>query len=197
MKTHRYGATLLAGYACFGLAACGDGADRAEPTAAATTTPPPVAAPLPPRESERERFADRVVNIGGTQTNDAVKLTLAGDRFPSGRAEFQPGDKIEAVAALMQQHPESRVMIEGFTDDRGGNAVNQRLSEARARAVQEALVERGIDAARIEVVGRGSAQPVASNDTAEGRAQNRRVELTFAADGSNRLASAPADGGTG
>jgi outer membrane protein OmpA-like peptidoglycan-associated protein len=172
------------------LAACGG--NDAERNTQATTVPPPQAAPLPPRPTEAEQFAERVVNIGGVQSNDAVKLTLAGDRFAAGQGEFQAGDKIDAVAQLMKNHPESRVLIEGFTDDRGGNALNQRLSEQRARSVHEALVARGIDASRIEVAGRGPAQPVASNDTAEGRAQNRRVELTFSAEGANQLASAPA-----
>ncbi len=171
------------------LAACGNDADR---TAQVVTAPPPETAPLPPRPTEAEQFAEQVVNIGGVQSNDAVKLTLAGDRFAAGQGEFQAGDKIDAVAQLMQNHPESRVLVEGYTDDRGGNALNQRLSEQRARSVQEALVARGIDASRIEVAGRGPAQPVASNDTPEGRAQNRRVELTFSAEGASRLASAPA-----
>ena len=182
-------AILPATVAAVALAACGNesGGD-----ARVVTTPPPEAASLPPRPTQAEQFAERVVNIGGVQSNAAVKLTLAGDRFAAGQGEFQPGDKVDAVAELMKTHPESRVLIEGFTDDRGGNALNQRLSEQRARSVQDALVARGVDASRIEIAGRGSAQPVASNDTAEGRAQNRRVELTFSAEGANRLASAPA-----
>lgn len=153
--------------------------------------PPPVAEALPPAPTPAEQFAASVVNIGGSQTNDAVKLVLAGDRFARGSGKFEAGDTIDAVAKLMSEHPDARVMIEGYTDDRGGNALNQRLSEQRARSVQAALTERGVDASRIEVAGRGSAQPVASNDTPDGRAQNRRVELTFAADGANRLAVAP------
>lgn len=173
-----------------GLAACSDGGR--EPPAVAATTAPPVAAPLPERQTPSQQFAEEVVNLGGVRSNDAIKLTLGGERFERGSGEFEPGDKIDAVAQLLQNHPDARVMIEGFTDDRGGNALNQRLSEARAKSVQQALVERGIDATRIEVAGRGPAQPVASNDTAEGRAQNRRVELTFSPNGANRVASAPA-----
>jgi hypothetical protein len=82
----------------------------------------------------------------GVHSDAAVKLTLAGDRFHAGRGNFQPGDT---------NHPASCVLIEGFTEERGGNASNQRLSEQRARSVQQALVEHGIDASRIEIAGRG------------------------------------------
>jgi outer membrane protein OmpA-like peptidoglycan-associated protein len=178
-------ATVVLG---LGLVACSDGRDAPPATA---TTAPPVTAPIADRQTEAQQFAEQVVNLGGMQSNDALKMVLGGERFARGSGEFQAGDKIDAVAQLLKDRPEARVMIEGYTDDRGGNAVNQRLSEQRADAVRQALVQRGVDAGRIEVAGRGSAQPVASNETAEGRAQNRRVELTFVADGADRLAAAP------
>lgn len=146
---------------------------------AASPSPPPVSAPLPPRPTEAERFANAVVDIGGRRSNDAVKITLAGDRFSPGQGDFQPGDKVDAIATVMKDHPQARVQIEGFTDSRGSDAVNMRLSAERAAAVKRALEERGVDGSRIETAGRGSAQPVASNDTVDGRSQNRRVELTF------------------
>lgn len=171
------------------LSACSDkNAAEAPPRSADVAAP--AAAPLPPRQTETERMAQALANIGGTQSGDSVQLVLAGDRFKAGSARFEPGDKIATVAAVLNDHPGARVTIEGYTDDRGGTALNQRLSTERARAVRQALVERGVDASRIEATGRGSAQPVASNDTVEGRAQNRRVELTFVADASRRVAEA-------
>jgi OmpA-OmpF porin, OOP family len=69
------------------------------------------------------------------------------------------------------------VIAEGHTDAVGTDAYNQRLSERRAAAVKDYLVKGGISASRIETAGFGESRPVASNETAEGRAQNRRVEL--------------------
>jgi outer membrane protein OmpA-like peptidoglycan-associated protein len=169
------------------FAAC---SDNDPPRQAQVAAPEPVAAPLPPRPTPRELFADAVVDIGGMRTNDVLKITLGGDRFGAGQGTFQPGEKIDAIATLLKNHPDARVLVEGFTDSRGSTAVNQRLSAERAAAVKRALEERGIDGARIDTAGRGSAQAVASNDTPEGRAENRRVELTFVPDGADRLASA-------
>jgi outer membrane protein OmpA-like peptidoglycan-associated protein len=168
------------------LAACSDDPSPRQ----AAVTPAPATAPLPPRPTPAEQFAEAVVDTGGTQTNDALKITLGGERFGAGEGSFEPGEKIEAIASLLKSHPDARVLVEGYTDSRGSNAANQRLSAERAVAVKQALEQRGIDGSRIETAGRGSAQAVASNDTAEGRAQNRRVELTFVPDASDRLASA-------
>jgi outer membrane protein OmpA-like peptidoglycan-associated protein len=79
------------------------------------------------------------------------------------------------------------VLIEGHTDSRGSDDYNIGLSERRARAVSSALASRGISDAQIQTLGRGKAYPVASNDTAEGRQQNRRVEIVFS-DASGRFA---------
>lgn len=90
--------------------------------------------------------------------------------------------KLDEVALKMKEDPDARALVIGYTDNRGSDAANQRMSERRAQAVKDYLVQRhGIDAARITTEGRGAADPVASNDTAEGRAQNRRavVIITF------------------
>jgi outer membrane protein OmpA-like peptidoglycan-associated protein len=79
----------------------------------------------------------------------------------------------------MQKNPETKVIIEGHTDSRGSEDYNEQLSQRRAQAVQDALAMRGIDRSRVETVGRGEAYPVASNDTAAGRQQNRRVDIVF------------------
>lgn len=178
---------IVAAAVAIAVAGCSNDA----PAPQAQVAPPPTAAPPPPPPSEGERFANAIVDIGGTQSNDAIKITLGGERFAAGGGDFQPGDKIDAIARVLKDHPQARVLVEGFTDSRGGMAVNQRLSAERAESVKQALVERGIDGSRIETAGRGSEQAIASNDTAEGRAQNRRVELTFAAKAGDRLASAP------
>lgn len=87
---------------------------------------------------------------------------------------------LDAVVAALEQHPEIvRLQIEGHTDAVGSDAYNQSLSERRARSVVEYLVEHGIDRSRLSYKGFGESQPVDSNDTALGRARNRRTEFTI------------------
>ena len=84
---------------------------------------------------------------------------------------------LKEIAAMLQEHPELSLVIEGHTDSvRAANA-NLALSGKRAAAVKKYLVDRGIDADRLETKGLGATKPMANNSTAEGRQQNRRVEL--------------------
>jgi outer membrane protein OmpA-like peptidoglycan-associated protein len=91
------------------------------------------------------------------------------------RAESQP--VLEEVARALTAHPDWKVAVEGHTDSSGGAAHNQQLSEARAAAVRDGLVARGVAAQRLVAVGFGAARPVADNATELGRARNRRVEI--------------------
>jgi outer membrane protein OmpA-like peptidoglycan-associated protein len=81
-------------------------------------------------------------------------------------------------------------MIEGHTDDRGSDTANQQLSQSRADAVRSFLVERGMPPDRVQAVGKGESAPLTGNDTSEGRATNRRVEVVVSAQA--RTAAAPA-----
>ena len=81
------------------------------------------------------------------------------------------------VARVLQQYDQSTIDIIGHTDSSGGDAINQPLSERRASSVAGELVRRGVLAERLFVAGNSSRNPVASNDTAQGKAQNRRVEI--------------------
>lgn len=86
-------------------------------------------------------------------------------------------DDVAALAASLQRYPGSVVDIVGHTDNTGAEAYNQRLSERRAAAVANLLAANGVSQSRLRVSGRGESQPIASNLTAEGRAQNRRVDI--------------------
>jgi OOP family OmpA-OmpF porin len=77
----------------------------------------------------------------------------------------------------MQQDPGLHVVIEGHTDSVGSHGYNMKLSQRRADAVRDYMVQQGISASRIETAAYGETRPVASNDTAAGRAQNRRVDI--------------------
>ena len=84
---------------------------------------------------------------------------------------------VAKLATMLAKHPEAKVTIEGHTDNTGSAETNQTLSLARARSVKTDLVSRGIDPSRIEAAGKGPDSPIATNDSDEGRAQNRRTEL--------------------
>ena len=99
--------------------------------------------------------------------------------FDTGKSEIKPEftAALNQVADTFNKYPESYIDVIGHTDSQGSNEYNQGLSEQRASAVGSALVGRGVARARLAQFGQGETQPVASNDTAEGRAANRRVEL--------------------
>jgi len=86
-------------------------------------------------------------------------------------------EKLNQVSDALAQDREATVMIEGHTDSQGNEDTNQKLSQARAESVRDYLVQRGVAADRIRAEGKGKSQPIASNKTAEGRADNRRVEI--------------------
>jgi outer membrane protein OmpA-like peptidoglycan-associated protein len=86
---------------------------------------------------------------------------------------------LEELYQLMLNNPNMRIRITGHTDNVGSERYNKKLSEGRAKAVYDEMVKRGIDPSRMEWNGRGSKEPIESNKTAEGRAENRRVEFTI------------------
>ncbi len=106
-------------------------------------------------------------------------MTLSGDAFASGAASLRPEARanLGRVVEFVRAAGSAAVIIEGHTDDRGSDNLNQALSQRRAEAVRQALVEEGVDAARLSAVGLGKRRPVADNTSAEGRARNRRVEI--------------------
>jgi outer membrane protein OmpA-like peptidoglycan-associated protein len=99
--------------------------------------------------------------------------------FSSGRADLQPGANghLGRLVAFLNRYPNRTVIIEGYTDSVGNDDYNRGLSERRAGAVRSYLVDQGVSSARLTASGKGASDPVASNDTASGRQQNRRVEV--------------------
>ncbi len=104
---------------------------------------------------------------------------LSGPHFAYAKAELTPEGqaKVRNVAQALNQYPNRRIQVNGYTDSTGDDARNQRLAERRADTVKQTLIESGVNPSRITATGYGSANPVASDATAEGRAQNRRVEI--------------------
>jgi len=97
--------------------------------------------------------------------------------FNSGRSEFKPGvtEKLDGIVEVMNKYSKANFVIEGHTDSDGSAALNSKLSKQRAMAVRDYLVRKGIATTRLDAQGFGEGQPIASNKTAEGKAQNRRV----------------------
>jgi outer membrane protein OmpA-like peptidoglycan-associated protein len=107
------------------------------------------------------------------------RVVLRGILFDTGKDVIKPESLpvLEALAAAMKGDPGKRYRIEGHTDDRGGQSLNQTLSEKRAAAVKTWLGKAGIDGSRLSSKGFGMSQPAMPNDTEAGRAANRRVEV--------------------
>lgn len=104
--------------------------------------------------------------------------------FNSGKATFKPETMpvLEAINAILKEYPTSRFSIEGHTDSDGSNALNQTLSENRAAAVKNFLIENGIESSRLRSTGFGETKPIDTNKTAKGKANNRRVEVKLIKD---------------
>jgi outer membrane protein OmpA-like peptidoglycan-associated protein len=108
------------------------------------------------------------------------RVATQGILFATGSDRIRPESTptLEEIAAMLTAHPDLRLAIEGHTDSDGEDAFNQDLSERRAAAVKAWLVsERGVASDRLDTAGFGESKPAAPNDTAEGKQQNRRVEL--------------------
>ena len=114
---------------------------------------------------------DRLINDG--------KIVSYNITFETGKAELKQESIIELqrIAALMEQYPDLAFEVVGHTDNTGSDKVNDPLSQQRAETIVAALVELGINEARLTPVGKGSHEPLVSNKTPEGRAKNRRVEF--------------------
>jgi outer membrane protein OmpA-like peptidoglycan-associated protein len=129
-----------------------------------------------------------------TDTPRGLKANLADVLFAFGKYELQPPAR-EALAkfsGIVIAHPGLHLSVEGYTDSVGTDAFNQTLSEQRANAVRDYLIQQGIDPTSITAAGFGKANPVAGNDTAAGRQQNRRVEIIISGEViGTKIGSAP------
>lgn len=115
------------------------------------------------------------------QTQRGLVISLSDILFDVGKSTLKPGSQasIQRIAVVLTQYPQHQILVEGHTDATGGDAFNLQLSRDRASSVRTALVAGGVEAARITAEGFGESRPVASNDNAAGRQQNRRVEIVI------------------
>lgn len=126
----------------------------------------------------RRETAGTGINV--TREGDVIKLNLPdGVTFDFGKSALKPQfyPALNEVSRTLGQYNQTIVEVAGYTDSVGSDAYNQTLSQDRAGAVADYLVGQGVQRARLEVIGMGKSNPVASNDTDAGRALNRRVEI--------------------
>lgn len=133
------------------------------------------------RQKQDMQRATQGTGVAVTQTADnQLKLDIPSDiSFAVGRSDIQSNfaPVLDRFAETLRNNPNTEVRIVGHTDSTGSDAVNNPLSVDRATSTRNYLTQRGVNGARLAVEGRGSYQPVASNDTSEGRSRNRRVEI--------------------
>ncbi len=140
-------------------------------------------------EKEKQELRARLLQQLNTvlSTRDTARGLIANMSdvlFKTGSFELAPGarERLAKVSGLLLAYPSLHVQVEGYTDSVGTDEYNQTLSEQRAGAVRDYFVQQGVTADSIEAHGFGKTQPIASNDTLEGRQQNRRVELVLSGD---------------
>jgi len=140
-------------------------------------------------EKEKQELRARLLQQLNTilATRDSARGLIANMSdvlFKTGSYELAPGarERLAKVSGILLAYPSLHVQIEGHTDSVGSDEYNQDLSEKRASAVRDYFVQQGIAANSIEARGFGKTQPIATNDTPEGRQQNRRVELVLSGD---------------
>jgi outer membrane protein OmpA-like peptidoglycan-associated protein len=114
---------------------------------------------------------------------DLLAVTFKSDvLFDTNSAALKAGsyDEMNRVAQVLNQYPETTILIAGHTDSTGSDTYNQQLSERRAAAVKNALAGQGVNPARMSAIGYGESKPIADNNNESGRQINRRVEITIA-----------------
>ncbi|HTD11952.1 MAG TPA: OmpA family protein [Steroidobacteraceae bacterium] len=130
-------------------------------------------------EQEAAELQRQIDVLQAKVTDRGVIVTLGDVLFESGRAELREGSagNLNKLVAFLDKYPDRVVAIEGYTDSVGSEDYNQALSQRRADSVRSYLVRQGISSGRLTASGMGKADPVASNESASGRQQNRRVAV--------------------
>jgi len=133
-------------------------------------------------ETRRLRMQNELARLAATKTSDrGLIVTLPGIFFDTGKTSLKAGAKstLTKIADQLKSDASVRISVEGHTDSVGSEDSNMKLSEQRSNAVRDFLVNAGVPADHITASGKGEAEPVATNKTAAGRQQNRRVELVI------------------
>jgi outer membrane protein OmpA-like peptidoglycan-associated protein len=136
-------------------------------------------------DKKAEELDEQLANADVERVGEGIKVTFdSGLLFDFDSAQLRNNAQrdLTEFASSMDDFEQTRILIVGHTDAKGSESYNQRLSEDRADSAAEHLIERGLSSDRITTMGRGETEPVATNETPEGRQQNRRVEIAIFAD---------------
>ena len=150
--------------------------------------PKPVPVVVKPKDSDNDGVIDKMDNCPDTFAGASVddkgcavfQGTLKGVNFESGSARLTSESRtiLDNAASELVKYPTMKVLVAAYTDSQGSAAFNQNLSQKRAESVRNYLISKGVSSSALKASGFGESNPVATNDTAEGRAENRRVELS-------------------
>jgi outer membrane protein OmpA-like peptidoglycan-associated protein len=133
---------------------------------------------------QEAKLRQKLENTGVSVSRDGENIILnmpSNITFEVDRSDVKPNfaDVLSSVALVLKEYKSTMIEVAGHTDSTGSDSYNQMLSQQRAQAVSNVLIANGVQPVRIDTVGYGESRPIASNSTAGGRQQNRRVELTL------------------
>jgi outer membrane protein OmpA-like peptidoglycan-associated protein len=131
------------------------------------------------KELEQDIDGAKIERVG-----EGIKITFdSGILFDVNKATLKPASmtNLQKLATILNKYPDTNILIEGHTDNTGSDEYNLELSEKRAQSVSNYLASLNVDPTRFTIMGYGESQPIATNNTVEGRAQNRRVDLAIMA----------------
>jgi len=133
-------------------------------------------------DQQAESLEDELPGASVERVGEGIQVTFdSGILFDFDSYALRPAarENLSNLAASLNRYPDSEVLIVGHTDSRGDEGYNERLSENRSGSARGLLIEQGVDATRIRAMGLGESEPLASNETDEGRQANRRVEVAI------------------
>ena len=136
-------------------------------------------------DKQEASMRQEMANVDGASVQrnmDMLAVTFKSDvLFPYDSYALKPGsyDEMARVAKVLNQYPQTNIIVAGHTDSKGSEEYNQKLSERRAESVKNALAGMGVNPSRINTIGYGKSKPVADNSTEVGRQMNRRVEIVI------------------
>gem|GEM_PF-1880311 len=148
------------------------------------TAPQMTKSPAPSSNAMKTQMAEFSTLGGVSMSDSSLKLVVPGDSlFKKGSSSLTADGirKIADLAVVLSKHPDDSVTVAVYTDSSGTDAKNLKLSQRRADRIKKELVKQGLSADRVMVEGKGSSDPVAANDTEDGRARNRRAEFDVVA----------------
>ena len=135
---------------------------------------------LPSAEDvDQEKHPDGLGKSQEISENESITPRKYTINFSYDSFDFSDKDTqtLERIAGLLAQHPKADIIVKGYTDSDGNEEHNKKLSELRAHSIKSYFVDQGINFSRIKAFGMGQKNPIGSNNTPEGRSQNRRVEI--------------------